>query len=175
MARKQKRKSTDQAPGWVWMLFGLSVGLVVALVVYLQSGDAAIGIAQPQAAAAERAQTGESAARAASAASAATDPGSSSAAATDAEEEFSFFRLLPESEVVVPASGSAVRSAAGPAPGWNIRRTSARSWLRVPGSRGGDFAKLSFLPRPVTVDGFQEADYLSPVKPTLPKLTIPAH
>ncbi|MGD2166483.1 MAG: SPOR domain-containing protein [Gammaproteobacteria bacterium] len=33
MARR-KRKS-DEAPGWVWMLFGLGIGLVIALGVYI--------------------------------------------------------------------------------------------------------------------------------------------
>ena len=34
MARRRRRKS-DEAPGWVWMLFGLGIGLIIALGVYL--------------------------------------------------------------------------------------------------------------------------------------------
>ena len=31
MARRRKRKSrNDDYPGWVWMMFGLSIGLAVA-------------------------------------------------------------------------------------------------------------------------------------------------
>jgi cell division protein FtsN len=39
MAAKNRRKKTEPAPGWAWMLFGLSIGLVVALVVFLKSGQ----------------------------------------------------------------------------------------------------------------------------------------
>jgi cell division protein FtsN len=38
MARRKRSSRKDQAPGWIWMLFGLSVGLAVALFVYLQGG-----------------------------------------------------------------------------------------------------------------------------------------
>lgn len=41
MAAK-KRKKAEPAPGWAWMLFGLSIGLAVALVVYLTSGQAVL-------------------------------------------------------------------------------------------------------------------------------------
>ena len=37
----RKRGSKGEAPRWAWMLFGLSIGLAVALVVYLVSGDPA--------------------------------------------------------------------------------------------------------------------------------------
>jgi cell division protein FtsN len=37
MASK-KRKRAEPAPGWAWMLFGLSIGLAVALFVYLKNG-----------------------------------------------------------------------------------------------------------------------------------------
>ena len=39
MAAKNRRKKTEPAPGWAWMLFGLSIGLAVALVVFLKSGQ----------------------------------------------------------------------------------------------------------------------------------------
>jgi cell division protein FtsN len=39
MAGKKRRKKAEAAPGWAWMLFGLSIGLAVALVVYLKSGQ----------------------------------------------------------------------------------------------------------------------------------------
>ena len=38
MARR-KRKS-DEAPGWVWMLFGLGIGLIIAFGVYMNGGPA---------------------------------------------------------------------------------------------------------------------------------------
>ena len=36
--RRRSRRKEQAAPGWVWGLFGLSIGLAVALFVYLQSG-----------------------------------------------------------------------------------------------------------------------------------------
>jgi len=39
MAAKKRRKKSEPAPGWAWMLFGLSIGLAVALVVFLTSGQ----------------------------------------------------------------------------------------------------------------------------------------
>jgi cell division protein FtsN len=91
------------------MLFGLSIGLGVALVVYLQSGGGSIGqgSAEPPAAAASRASTP-------AAAPGATET-RSAALSAEPEEEYSFFRLLPESEVVVPEGGTTARSAPGPA------------------------------------------------------------
>lgn len=35
----RKRSKREPAPGWAWMLFGLSLGLSVALVVFLKSGQ----------------------------------------------------------------------------------------------------------------------------------------
>lgn len=34
----RRKKQRESAPGWAWMLFGLSIGLAVALAVYLHSG-----------------------------------------------------------------------------------------------------------------------------------------
>lgn len=39
MAAKKRRKKSEPAPGWAWMLFGLSIGLAVALVVFLTNGQ----------------------------------------------------------------------------------------------------------------------------------------
>lgn len=39
---RRRRRSADEAPGWVWMLFGLGIGLIIALGVYL-NGPALIG------------------------------------------------------------------------------------------------------------------------------------
>lgn len=36
MARRRKQKS-DEAPGWVWMLFGLGIGLIIAFGVYVNT------------------------------------------------------------------------------------------------------------------------------------------
>jgi cell division protein FtsN len=49
-------------------------------------------------------------------------------AESEVDEEFSFFRLLPESEVVVPANGSPERRAAAPAQEYIIQAGSYSEW-----------------------------------------------
>lgn len=130
----RKRRSSNQAPGWAWMLFGLSIGLCVALVVYLVSGD---GGRQPAAtAAAERPASPpspESAPARAAPRTAGTGAGGSAEAGDEgeADEEFSFFRLLPESEVVVPEGSSPSRTAAGPAQEYIIQAGSYIEWAEA--------------------------------------------
>ena len=104
----RKRGSKDEAPRWAWMLFGLSIGLVVALVVYLMSGDSDVGLSEPPPAAAEREPEREPARVTRNA----TPP----TGEAEAEEEFSFFRTLPESEVVVPEGGGPARSSSSAEP-----------------------------------------------------------
>ena len=120
----RKRGSRDEAPLWAWLLFGLSIGLAVALVVYLVSGDPGsrlTGTVAAERPPADR-QAGSSATR--SAARAETE----SAAEAEAEEEFSFFTLLPESEVVVPGNGSPARAAPRPAQEYIIQAGSFHEW-----------------------------------------------
>jgi cell division protein FtsN len=106
------------------MLFGLSIGLADALVVYLVSGDPSSRLTETPTVAAERPpanrQAESSAAR--PAARAGSEP------SAGAEEEFSFFTLLPESEVVVPGNGSPARTAAAPAQEYIIQAGSYREW-----------------------------------------------
>lgn len=37
--RRRKRQARDDFPGWVWMLFGLAIGLSVALAIWLQRNE----------------------------------------------------------------------------------------------------------------------------------------
>ena len=39
MARRHNSRRSESAPGWVWMLFGLGVGLIIAIGVYLRAPD----------------------------------------------------------------------------------------------------------------------------------------
>jgi cell division protein FtsN len=78
-------------PGWAWMIFGLSLGLVVALGVYL-TGPRAPGTL-------DLAPATEPAA--APAATASTKPAPRTAA-EPAESRFEFYEILPEFEVVIP-------------------------------------------------------------------------
>jgi cell division protein FtsN len=96
MARSRNGRRNDSAPGWVWMLFGLTLGLVVAVGVYLR--DAAP--------AGERAVTPPR--TAASTRSAPASRGSpSTARAEAAPSRFDFYEILPQYEVVIPEVESA--------------------------------------------------------------------
>jgi cell division protein FtsN len=93
MARRNRNSSRKEStPGWVWMLFGLSMGLMVAIVAYLRA---------PGSLPAERA--------ASAAAQPANEPPatpratrSSSEQPAPTENRFEFYEILPQFEVVVP-------------------------------------------------------------------------
>jgi len=98
MAQRKRRRSSRakkraEYPGWVWMLFGLSLGLSVAFAVYVKDR-------QPEAG---RPQT---APRPASLQSALDDNGEvevdDDAAAAAGEERFTFYKMLPNFEVIIP-------------------------------------------------------------------------
>jgi cell division septation protein DedD len=114
MARRNRSsRDKESAPGWVWMLFGLSLGLIVAIGVYLRpptgAREAETRIEPAAGAAAERA--------AARTASRAADSGAERSEA--AENRFEFYEILPQVEVVAPdddppASGGKRRLAETP-------------------------------------------------------------
>lgn len=111
--RKSRAKRKEQAPGWAWMLFGLSIGLTVALVVYLRSGEPEF---RPQArptAAVTTAPTATETAPPASERTPAATPseaagGSATPPAAAADDNpataFGFYDELGELEVNLPAS-----------------------------------------------------------------------
>jgi len=87
--RNHNSRRNDAAPGWVWMLFGLGLGLIVAVGVYLRSPP------QPTASAPPTARSAPTPA-----------PKSRTAAAPEAappENRFDFYEILPQFEVDVPA------------------------------------------------------------------------
>jgi len=104
--RNRKTKRAKSAPGWIWMLFGLAIGLVVAAGVYFRRAPSA-----DHAATAERAAPTSTerapARRGAPARGAATSNGD---AAKAGDQRFDFYDILPQYEVVVPE----VETAAGP-------------------------------------------------------------
>ena len=107
MARSNRKpKTTESAPGWVWMLFGLAIGLVVAAGVYFRRAPAPVehSTAERAPAAAERTARRGAAARTASGDSQKGDTAKSS------EQRFDFYDILPQYEVVLPE----VETAAGP-------------------------------------------------------------
>jgi cell division protein FtsN len=100
MAKRKKRRSTrsrstarkqQSYPGWLWMLFGLAIGLSVAFAIYVKDNEPV----QPQAAAVPSSidKNGESAIPA----SATPEPD-----VEKKERRFTFYDLLPAAEFVVP-------------------------------------------------------------------------
>lgn len=91
MARQRRnRKRNDDFPGWVWMIFGLAIGLSVALAVWLQQN--------------ERPQPTEPTARQ-SEPQRPVDDSAEAAADVDGgvpENRFDFYNMLPKFEVVIP-------------------------------------------------------------------------
>ena len=108
--RNRKPNTTDSAPGWVWMLFGLAIGLVVAAGVYFRRAPAPA----EHAASAERSpSTAERSARrntSGRGAAATAGDNQKSETAKSAERRFDFYDILPQYEVVLPE----VETAAGP-------------------------------------------------------------
>lgn len=93
-----KGGANHRTPGWVWLLTGLSVGLLVALGVYLYNRNHEAALAK-QATAQEK--------PAAETKSASTGDSKGKAKSENIKEEeprFDFYTLLPRQEVVIPES-----------------------------------------------------------------------
>lgn len=94
MAKKRRKRSRtasrkQEYPGWLWMLFGLAIGLSVAFAIYVRERQPIV-VAQPATPTVE---------------SPVDDNGET--AATEAEPEpgegrFTFYNVLPKFEVVIP-------------------------------------------------------------------------
>lgn len=93
--RKRDRASASDYPGWAWMLFGLLIGLSVALAIYVNNLDSRVspGPVARDAASKEEA-TGPSAADATE-----TEP---VATGQPAKPRFDFYSMLPSFEVIIP-------------------------------------------------------------------------
>ncbi len=97
MARKKRRRSSNEAyPGWVWMLFGLAVGLSVALALYVRD------VIPPTADSATPRPAATTAQPASMEAAPALDNNGESTVAEAPEQRFDFYNMLPKFEVVVP-------------------------------------------------------------------------
>lgn len=97
MAKGRKRRSTRAKkqvyPGWVWMLFGLAIGLSVAFAVHIKNRTPALS-------------TAAAARNPASLDRALDDNDEASVAAHDdtapQENRFTFYEMLPKFEVIIP-------------------------------------------------------------------------
>ena len=99
-ARRRSRARAKGAPRWVWMLFGLIPGLLVAALVYLDSRQTA---GPPVAVTVTAPPPAETPVPTASVPAA-------TAEATDTESmRFDFYDMLPRFEVVLPATESEAR------------------------------------------------------------------
>ncbi len=106
MARRNRNsRRSEAAPGWVWMLFGLGLGLVVAIGVYLRSpADSATPATRATAAALATPS------RAAPQTQRQTKEPPQPTASE--QNRFEFYEVLPQFEVVVPEDSSAPATAA---------------------------------------------------------------
>jgi len=129
MAKKRRRRRTARSqaqeayPGWMWMLFGLAVGLSVAFVIYMKDRGTAVA-AKPLA-------------RQPASMAAPIDPDPVAAAsepAGNSEPRFSFYSMLPNFEVVVPEEEP------------DVRRDREAAVIQKPGTyvlQAGSFAELA--------------------------------
>jgi cell division protein FtsN len=109
--RRRRRTSTnrrDDFPGWVWMLFGLAIGLAVAFAVFVNTRTAA-----PVTATTSRS---EPAATARPAPASVDDNGETTAVAQaePPEARFDFYKMLPNFEVVVENNSTETSGRAEP-------------------------------------------------------------
>lgn len=111
MAQRKKRRRSRRAhkqqdyPGWVWMLFGLAIGLSVAFAVYVKDrryiDGSPAGAQQPASldtAIDDRADT----------------PVAAAAESEPKERRFDFYEMLPNFEVVIPEEEPDVSRDTGP-------------------------------------------------------------
>lgn len=111
MARRNHHsRRSEPAPGWVWMLFGLGIGLIVAIGVYLRVPS---GARTPDTRTAAVAT--QPAPRTTTQSTPATKPRAEEAPPARAAEEkrFEFYEILPQVEFAVPdGDGPAAATAA---------------------------------------------------------------
>jgi len=103
MARRRGRRSADDYPGWAWMLFGLAIGLSVALAIYVKGQ---VDGRTPPLAAAEPASMTEPAHEEPLHAAAATP----APAEEPRSSRFDFYDMLPSFEVIIPEQEKEVSS-----------------------------------------------------------------
>ena len=113
MAKRRKKRtvrkqSQQEYPGWMWMLFGLAIGLSVAFAIYVKDREPPAAVAQPVA------QQPASMTAAISEPLAEPPAASPPPAEQDAgKRRFDFYDMLPNFEVVIPEEEADVRQDSG--------------------------------------------------------------
>ncbi len=92
--RSKKRSSKNELPGWMWMLFGLSIGLAVAFAVFIKGRAPAPTVAtapapEPAPVSAQQPAGGD------------LDDNGETPAGTDDESRFDFYKMLPNFEIII--------------------------------------------------------------------------
>jgi len=99
MAKRRKKRSThrktnNEYPGWLWMIFGLAIGLSVAFAVYVKDREPnlAIATAQPEPASLKSTldDNGES-----------PESGTENEEAEPPKSRFDFYTMLPAFEMII--------------------------------------------------------------------------
>ena len=91
--RSSRAKNKQQYPGWLWMMFGLSLGLSVAFAVYVKDRrpDTVVSQEVPQPASLQKPLDDNS-----------ETPADKQADAERPESRFTFYDMLPNFEVIIP-------------------------------------------------------------------------
>ena len=86
--RSSRRKSQNEYPGWVWMIFGLAIGLSVAFAIYVKDREPEILVASTQPDPASLDDNDESAT-------------SEAQNSESLEDRFDFYKMLPAFEIII--------------------------------------------------------------------------
>ena len=90
--RSTRRKTNNEYPGWLWMIFGLAIGLSVAFAVYVKDRepDLAVAAAQPEPASLKSTLDDNS-----------ESPESETGEPESPKSRFDFYTMLPAFEMII--------------------------------------------------------------------------
>ena len=93
-SRASSRRKQQEYPGWLWMLFGLALGLSVAFAVYVKDRRPAPTVASAPSQPASLQNTLENTRE--------DEVAAAQPASEEAESRFTFYDMLPNFEVIIP-------------------------------------------------------------------------